>query len=191
MKNTFFLSLCLFFPRFLFGQDNINYKAFEALPRKVILSFGLVHPQFCAFTNSPSNKNLLELKSFIKREDKLSNNSEINLIHKLSFLHQKDTVEVVKYTISNSIKNNVIVLKKNIVLTKIGLSTTLYDIAFVIKSLKNEKILWAFIDDKKTNYPEIDLIKEKFKDENFTLNLSKLGVYLRTKPKEMEKYCDF
>ena len=43
----------------------------------------------------------------------------------------------------------------------------------------------------KSDIPAIDQIKAQFKDSEGILDIDKLGAYLKTKPKELAKYCDF
>jgi hypothetical protein len=42
-----------------------------------------------------------------------------------------------------------------------------------------------------SNYADLTSIAKQVKDTDGTLNLAKLGTFLATKPKELEKYCDY
>lgn len=60
----------------------------------------------------------------------------------------------------------------------------------VIHYLKPDSF-WAFYNHDKSQFPEIDAIKSQFKDSEGILDIDKLGAYLKTKPKALEKYCDW
>jgi len=49
---------------------------------------------------------------------------------------------------------------------------------------------WAFYSQDTSDIPAIDKIKTQFKDAEGILDIDKLGAYLKTKPKELAKYCD-
>jgi hypothetical protein len=59
-----------------------------------------------------------------------------------------------------------------------------------IKILKTETFR-AFLNSDPTKLKEIDAIKTRFKDSEGILDIDKLGAFLATKPKELEKYCDY
>jgi hypothetical protein len=59
-----------------------------------------------------------------------------------------------------------------------------------VQFLKSDSF-WAFYKRDESEIPEIDIIKAQFKDSEGILDIDKLGAYLKTKPKELAKYCDF
>jgi hypothetical protein len=66
----------------------------------------------------------------------------------------------------------------------------LSNIQTAIQTLKPDSF-WAFYNSEPSGIKEIDAIKAKFKDTEGILDIDKLGAYLATKPKELEKYCDY
>lgn len=66
----------------------------------------------------------------------------------------------------------------------------LNNILFSVQYIK-PGLFWTFYNQNNSNIEAIDKIKSQFKDSEGILDIDKLGAYLRTKPKEMEKYCDF
>jgi hypothetical protein len=66
----------------------------------------------------------------------------------------------------------------------------LSNIQTTIQYLKSDTF-WAFYNNDKKDIPEINAIKAQFKDNEGILDIDRLGAYLKTKPKSLEKYCDY
>ncbi len=66
----------------------------------------------------------------------------------------------------------------------------LANIRYAIQVLKPDSF-WAFYNQDKSDFSEIDAIKTRFKDAEGILDIDKLGAYLQAKPAVLSKYCDF
>ena len=113
-------------------------------------------------------------------------------IHKLTFNYGKNWISILKYKVmKDSILSNskVLLFEKELKWTLKSIPE-LSNIQTAIEYLKPDSF-WAFYNQDKSSIPAIDAIKAQFKDAEGILDIDKLGSYLKTKPKELEKYCDF
>ena len=115
-------------------------------------------------------------------------------IHKFFMEYEGKKTVIIKYfSFENSFLSNAhsIVLQLNNNNNNLEKSIPeLSNIQTAIEYLKPDSF-WAFYNQDKSNIPAIDAIKAQFKDAEGILDIDKLGSYLKTKPKELEKYCDF
>ena len=134
-------------------------------------------------------ENSLEL--FIANQYPNSKATHIQLVHKLTFNNLGKEFMIIKFY---ELKNKVIVSNKVLVFSE---SANIWveskqerfeDLIIAIKYMKPdyfEKFYYG-----KTSDIEIEKIKEPFTSPQGWLDSHKFAKYLRTKPKEMEKYCD-
>jgi len=78
--------------------------------------------------------------------------------------------------------------KNQIILTEIPDS---FQFLLNIFQIINPQTFWAFYNSESSTIKEIDKIKAQFKNAEGILDIDKLGTYLKTKPKALEKYCDY
>jgi hypothetical protein len=116
-------------------------------------------------------------------------------IHKLAFDYDAQKTVIVKFSVvmdSVYSAEQTLLFQSNIKnsIWEEKLIPELSNIQTAIQTLKPDSF-WAFYNSEPSGIKEIDKIKTQFKDSEGILDIDKLGAYLATKPKELEKYCDY
>ena len=100
---------------------------------------------------------------------------------KYQTIQKQDTSKIAVFLIQK-VRNNFSLVSKENQISEI-ITTTL--------QLKTEILSQFEYEEPSSKYEQLKPIAKAMKDLDGTLNLGKLSKYLKTKPKELEKYCDF
>ena len=170
-----------------------NFGGFKSLLKNVSYPYPLRNIEYCTYFDDISNIQIDTTyidKLIILRENALLDTSNhIEYLHKFSFENAFDKYVILKYVLKKgNVKNFKNLILKN--LNELSIEPSLTNIYSAFQILK-PSTFWAFYNQDKSNIPEIDQIKAQFKDSEGILDIDKLGAYLKTKPKELAKYCDF
>ena len=136
---------------------------------------GVLKPIFLETNKQDTSQNIWQVRSIF------SFDYEDGVYAFVNVEKMKDTFVLSKETFS-FFKNENCWMKKEI--------PELVNIKTVTQTLKTDSF-WAFYSTEPSGIKEIDKIKARFKDSEGILDIDKLGAYLATKPKELEKYCDY
>lgn len=124
---------------------------------------------------------------------KLVKGDTIRLIQRFTFTYEDIPYAIIKYSIAGRQNRLPIIDAKLLELNNkkwvFSMNNKFEDIVYAIKVIKP-----AYFSEFKYVTPRINEIlfsKEIFSGEDRRTNLSKLGKYLKSNPKEMEPFCDF
>ena len=134
-----------------------------------------------------------KLELFIASKYPNETATHIWLFHKLTVSNLGEDYTIIKYQVlkdSISIEFKTVIFRNEENQFKEANPNLFENIYNSIKYCKTETFR-AFLNSEKTKLLAIDAIKAQFKDAEGILDIDKLGSYLKTKPKELEKYCDF
>ena len=135
--------------------------------------------------------------SFIKNLDIITkSDTSSKPIFRFEWINGSSLYSVLKYSIQSDLKNIIKVKlfkfeSNNWVEVQSSPNPNVNVIFDFFKTISAEFYNQISIKENNPNFPEIDNIKAQFKDSEGTLDIDKLGAYLKTKPKALAKYCDF
>jgi uncharacterized protein (UPF0333 family) len=208
MKNIFLTTaLCFCYLQVALCQ-NINYSQFIGKKVGLTIKTRLNAPYFQDYIQSDgeslivsiqpdTSKDAGNVETTVLNNEKSKYRNDVSLRHikfirKLIFSYQGKETCIVKFEIrKDTILDNtqIKVFQKTAAWQETELKE-IENIRLTMQFLKSDSF-WAFYKKDESEIPEIDKVKAQFKDSEGILDIDKLGAYLKTKPKELAKYCDF
>jgi hypothetical protein len=204
MNKILFLLLLVFSAK---AQD---FSKFKATSLKAVGSFQYNNASFYGYARYTENyedsvitKPLIgkNIEAFVSQANKLileaNKDSVVNQLMLHSFISLSNYTtqwEAVKYRIvtkNDTTAFKVLVLKSENQKVQEDSETITSQILKNILRLKSEVYSQFEYETPTSSYTDLTSIAKQVKNTDGTLNLAKLGAFLATKPKELEKYCDY
>jgi hypothetical protein len=177
-------------------SDNLitNFSEFKSVPKQVQFSYPLRNVEYCEYFNDDTNiqNDTTDFGKVVLSKENLTTervDSSLTYIHKLKFGFNFRSIEILKYIVKlneNAITKSVWIEHGK----EIEPISELQNLQYAIQCLR-PKSFWSFYSSDDSGISEIDKIKSQFKTPEGILDIDKLGAYLKTKPIEFEKYCDY
>lgn len=172
--------------------DDLNFPI-EGEFKDISFTYPLQNVSFCEYFEDETNiqNDATSFGKAVLAKELLQDRQDSSLLYlqKVAFDYGLRKHEIVKYKvlINNAYQYKSLALIDGKVYT---FPSELSNIQTAIQTL-NPDAFWAFYNSEPSEIPEIDAVKSDFKTSEGILDIAKLGAYLKSKPKELEKYCDF
>jgi hypothetical protein len=187
--------------QFMLEPSNVDYSKtspvlnkFTEYPSNDIestFSYPLRKTEYCTYFDDETNKQIdtTFFGKHIMTSEKIETirpDSVLKYIHSFSFFWEENEIMFVKAILNTRIQLFIFENQKLI----LDIPERFQPIRNIFQTLKPDSF-WAFYSTEPSGIKEIDKIKARFKDSEGILDIDKLGTYLATKPKDLEKYCDY